>query len=222
MYRTRFWGRVHRIFRPGKNALTRARLTLFASLIFNVSYSALLLAFGIYYRTNWLLALAVYYLLLILMRLLLLRDLKSLDPQANENGVRRRYLHCGIALVTMTPALLALVLFILFDFRKTDFHSATTVISTTYTLILFTLAAVNLIKERKASAPLIKAARVLSLITASVSFLSVQTALCSSLLPPKHFFLGRILVGTSGALICIFVLGAGIYMITRYKKETKI
>ena len=210
---------IHRIF---TDVRFRLRLTLYSSLILNTSYALFQLGMGLYYRSRWFLALAVYYILLTVMRFFLLRDLKQLAPGRDYAEELRRYRFCGIALAAMTPALFVIVAFIFWQNRGFSYHSITTIAMATYTFSAFTVAIVNIIKYRKHNSPLLSASKAVSMTTASVSMLSLETAMLSAFGSESDTTFRQLITGLSGAAVCMFVLGMAIYMITHAAKELKI
>ena len=197
----------------------RQKVTLGISLSFNLIYALFQLGMGLYYHSRWFLARATYSVLLILMRWFLLRDLKNLEPGENLREELRRYRFCGWALTAMTPALIVIVLFIIFQNRGFSYHPITTIAIAAYTFTTFTLAIVNVVRHRKHKSPLISAAKVVSMTTASVSMLSLETAMLFAFGTKKDKLFHQVITGTSGAIVCIFVLTMAIHMITRAKKE---
>ncbi|MBR3862295.1 MAG: hypothetical protein IKM42_01400 [Clostridia bacterium] len=167
-------------------------------------------------------ALAVYYILLTVMRFFLLRDLKQLTPGRGYTEELHRYRFCGIALAAMTPALLVIVSFIIWQNRGFSYHSITTIAMATYTFGAFTVAIVNIIKYRKYNSPLLSASKAVSMTTASVSMLSLETAMLSAFGSESDTTFRQLITGLSGAAVCLFVLGMAIYMITHAAKELKI
>ena len=199
----------------------RLKLTLYTSLTVNTGYALFQLGMGLYYRSRWFLALATYYALLTVMRFFLLRDLKQLTPGKDYEDELRRYRFCGIALAAMTPALLVIVAFIIWQSRGFSYHSITTIAMAAYTFGAFTVAVVNIIKYRKYNSPLLSAAKAVSLTTASVSMLSLETAMLSAFGTENDILFRQLITGISGAAVCLFVLGMAVFMILGAAKELK-
>lgn len=203
------------------DARFRLKLVLHGSLAINTAYALFQLGMGFYYRSRWFYALAVYYVLLTVMRYFLLRDLKSLDAGADLEGELRRYRFCGVALAAMTPALIVIVAFILWQNRGFSYHSITTIAMAAYTFGAFTVATVNIIKYRKHHSPLLSAAKAVSMTTASVSMLSLETAMLSAFGEESDALFRTLITGLSGLAVCLFVLGMAIFMILRAGQELK-
>lgn len=204
------------------DARFRLKVTLYTSLTVNTSYALFQLAMGLYYRSRWFYALATYYALLTVMRFFLLRDLRLLTPGEDYENELRRYRFCGIALAAMTPALLVIVAFMLWQNRGFSYHSITTIAMAAYTFGAFTVAIVSIIKYRKYNSPLLLAAKAVSLTTASVSMLSLETAMLSAFGSEGDVAFRQLITGISGVAVCLFVLGMAVFMILRSAKELKI
>lgn len=89
----------------------RTETSLYQGLFINLLYVALKLGLGIYYRSIWFGSLAVYYLLLAVMRFSLLHHVRSRkDDRVSE---WKRYRFCGIILLFMNQALAAIVVIVI-------------------------------------------------------------------------------------------------------------
>lgn len=203
------------------DARFRLRVVLHTSLLVNTAYALFQLGMGLFYRSRWFYALAGYYALLTVMRYYLLRDLKQLTPGEHYAEELRRYRFCGIALAAMTPALLVIVTFIIWQNRGFSYHSITTIAIAAYTFSAFTVAVVSIIKYRKYNSPLLSAAKAVSLTTASVSMLSLETAMLSAFGNAHDTALRQLITALSGVAVCLFVLGMAVFMITHAAKKLK-
>ena len=183
----------------------RARLclTLSASLLFHTVYALFGLLTGIYYQGRWFYALALYDLLLNGARAFILHTLTH-----GEGTLRRAwrcYYLCGIALFLAMPTLITLVALIVLAARPLAYRGLTTLIVALYTLTVFWVALLGVFRYRNGGNPLLLAARMLSLTTASVSLLSLEVTLIFSLGGTLALPLYRIVTAASGALVCGFV-----------------
>lgn len=200
----------HRVVRDWR---VRLCLTLTASLLFHTVYALFGLLAGIYYRGRWFYALALYDLLLCGARTFILYTLTR--RASGEGRAWRCYYLCGIALLLMMPTLITLVVLIILAARPLAYHGITTLIVALYTLIVFLAALWGIFRYRKGGNPLLLAARVLSLTTASVSLLSLEVALVFSLGGNPMLPLYRIATTTSGIAVCGFVATAAAFMVRR-------
>ena len=97
-----------------------------------------------------------------------------------------------------------------------------------YTFTTMTLAVVNVIKYRRYESPIMSAARVISLASALVSILSLETAMLTAFGEPGNDSFRQIMTAITGSAVCLLVLAMAVYMvihstkeINRLKKEVK-
>ena len=93
-----------------KEDLFRAEAALYQGFFINLLYAGIKMFTGIFYRSVWFITLAVYYILLALMRASLLNYVRS----AGKNKVSewKRYRLCGIILLFMNIALTGIVILV--------------------------------------------------------------------------------------------------------------
>ncbi len=204
------------------DAQWRVRLSLLGSVSLNILYVLMQLASGIFYREMWFYALAVYYALLIIMRVFLLRDTAKAVPGRNKLREFYRYRFCGFLLLIMTQALAVIVFYIARRNRAFEYHSIHTIAMAAYTFAAMTMAIVNVVKYRKFESPLMSAARAISLASATVSMLSLENAMLAAFGKEKNPEFRKIMTVLTGTAVCVFVLGMAVYMIVRANKEIRL
>ncbi|MEE1250063.1 MAG: hypothetical protein UHU19_12675 [Lachnospiraceae bacterium] len=74
-------------------------------------------------------------------------------------------------------------------------------------------------KYRRYRRPLLSAAKVISLASAMVSVLSLETAMLSAFGEAEQVEFRQIMTGCTGAGVCVFILLMAVYMILRAKIE---
>ena len=92
----------------------RTGVSLYQGFFVNLLYIAMKLVSGIIYRSFWFVALAIYYILLAVTRILLVRRLNVQDEKAEL----RRYRTCGVILLLMNQALVGIVVFMVQHFKE--------------------------------------------------------------------------------------------------------
>lgn len=191
----------------------RLKLSLLSSFVWNAAYSVFQLALGIQHRSAWFHAMAIYYLLLAGMRYILGRHLLHHAPGEARQLEWRKYRLCGIGLMLMNLALLVFVLCFVLHIRSVRHHEIITITMAAYTFSLLATATVNVIRYRRYDSPVCTAAKILSLVTAMVSMLSLEDAMLSTFAAEGQAAFRRILLTVSGAAIAIFILCLSIHMI---------
>ena len=198
----------------------RARISLYFSLAFGMSFSALQTGLAIRHDSLWFATIAGYYLLLVALRFSLLRSLGT-EPLGEEmKKALRRYRFAGIILMLMNLTLAGMVFYIVrlgYGFRH---HEITTIALAAFTFTAVTVSIVNNIRYRRYKSPVFSAAKVTDLTAALVSLLTLETAMLSSFGDGDDTF-RRVITSITGTGVCIFTLAISIKMIISSTKKIK-
>lgn len=202
------------------DALFRSELTLHGGLFINLLYVALNLFSGIRYRSTWFVALAFYYALLSAMRAVLVRYIHRRPVGKDIPAELRRYRACGIILLLMTQALAGVIVYMVTQNRGFTYPGLMIYLMAMYAFYVAIAAVVNVVKFRKRGSPVMSAAKVINLTAALVSVLSLETAMLAQFGGDQPDF-RRMMLGASGGVACLLVLGMAVYMIARSTKRLK-
>ena len=195
----------------------RTGVSLYQGFFINLLYIVMKLASGIVYRSTWFIALAVYYILLAVMRFLLVRRLNVQD----EASELRRYRLCGIMLLFMNQALTGIVVFMVQQNRGFAYPGLLIYAMAAYSFYAVTIAVINIVKTRKHKSPILSAAKAINLVAAMVSILSLETAMLAQFGGDDDPKFRQVMTGATGGSICTIVIGMAIYMIWRANKNLK-
>ena len=199
-----------------KEVKFRTETSLYQGLFINLLYVALKFGSGIYYRSIWFASLAVYYLLLAVMRFSLLHYVRS--RQDDRVSEWRRYRFCGIVLLFMNQALTAIVVIVVEQNKGFEYAGFLIYAMALYAFYAVITSVVNVIKFRKYGSPIMSAAKAINLTAAVVSMLSLETAMLAQFGEDDVKF-RQIMTSATGAGVCVIVLGMAVFMIA---KSTKI
>ncbi len=199
----------------------RAKISLGSSLPINLGYALFQLCLGIYHGSVWFYAFACYYFLLAVMRFFLGKETAQSEPGENRFRELLLYRFCGILMLLMNLALSVIVGYIVWQGRTFRHHEITTIAMAAYTFTAFTLAIINTVKYRKYHSPVLSASKAISLASASVSMLTLETGMLTVFGGDGDLQFRRFMTGTTGAAVCLFVLGLAIFMIVHSTKEIK-
>ena len=194
----------------------RTETSLYQGLVINLLYVALKLGAGIYYRSIWFGSLAVYYLLLAVMRFSLLHHVRSREDDRVSEW--KRYRFCGIILLFMNQALAAIVVIVVKQNQGFEYAGFLIYAMAFYTFYAVIMSVINVVKFRKYGSPVMSAAKVINLTAASVSMLSLETAMLAQFGEDDVMF-RQVMTSATGAGVCAIVLGMAVFMIA---KSTKI
>jgi len=156
----------------------KTRVSAAFSLAVTLCYCAVKAGAGIYYRSPWLGAIAFYYVLLGIARCLLL--LSARKRGITRKQAYRRYTICGYLLLALTIALAVINMHVLYRGGKVVYPGFLIYGAAAFTFYSLTVAIAGVIRHRKGENPIYSAGRALSLATALVSLLFLQTALLTA------------------------------------------
>lgn len=199
----------------------RAEVSLGIGFTINLLYIGMKLVSGIYYRSTWLIALAVYYTLLAVMRFLLLCRKRCPEGKARQELELRRYRLCGYVLLLMNLALSGIVVFMVRYNRGYEYPGTLIYAMAAYSFYAVIIAAVNVIKFRRHGSPILSAAKAISLVAALVSILSLETAMLAQFGSEDDPLFRITMTGATGAAVCVIVLGMALFMIVKASKQLK-
>lgn len=198
----------------------RTEIALYCGLIINFLYIAVKLFSGIYYRSVWFIALAIYYILLAVMRFILLHKGKN-SAVLTMKAELRRYRLCGIMLLIMNQSLAGIVVFMVYQNKGFDYPGLLIYAMAAYSFYMIIVAVINLVKFRKHGSPLLSAAKVINLVAAMVSILSLETAMLAQFGSDDDPLFRKAMTGATGGAVCTIVIGIAIFMIWKSTKRLR-
>ena len=196
----------------------RTDVNLYRGIVINALYIVLKLFLGIYYNAYWFVALAVYYVLLVAMRLALVarRGKEALTVRQEW----RRYRVCGVVLLVMNQALMGIVIYMVRDARGFRYPGYLIYAMAAYSFYAVILSIVQMVKFRRHGSPLLSAAKAINFVAALVSILALETAMLAQFGGDDEAF-RTVMTGATGGGVCVIVIGMAIYMIIRSGKNLK-
>ncbi len=203
------------------DAALRVKISLYLSTTVNLAYALMQFYLGIINRSVWFYALAVYYALLTAMRLLLLRHARKNKAGEGLRSEFIRYRICGILLGIMNIALAVVVFYIVQQNRGFEHGEIVTISMATYTFLTLTVSIIGIVKYRKYESPVMSASKAVSLAAASVSLLSLETAMITAFGQDTDPLFRKTITASTGSVVCVFILLMATYMIIRATKELK-
>lgn len=206
-----------------KEDVFRAEAALYYGFIINLLYAGIKLFSGAYYKSVWFGTLAVYYILLAVMRFSLLHQVRKQNKAGNDKiAPWRRYRLCGMILLFMNWALLGIIVLVLRQNRGFKYPGVLIYAMALYTFYAAIMAVRNLIKFRKYGSPVLSAAKVINLTAALVSMLSLETAMLTQFGTADDAEFRQIMMAATGFGVSAVVLGMAVYMIVHATKTIKI
>ncbi len=197
----------------------RTEISMYQGLLINILYIAIEIISGIIYKSAWFISLAIYYFLLALMRIILLRKNK------NKNIFREkteeefyRYRACGIVLLFMNQALAGIVIFMVHQNRGFEYSGILIYANAIYAFYAFTMAVINIVRSRRLHSPALSAAKVINFVAAMVSMLSLTTAMLARYgTDDPHF--RAVMTASVGGSVCTITILIAAFMILKANKN---
>lgn len=200
----------------------RVNVSLYGTLILNAAYAAFHLLLGIRHRTFWFCSLAIYYAFLAVMRFFLLRHSRQHKPGERMREELWRYCACGYVFLVMNLALACIVFFMIYWNRTFIHHEITTITMAAYTFTAFTLAVMNTVKYRKYESPVYSASKAISLASACVSLLTLESTMMTTFGDGMDAATRRLFLGLTGAAVIGTVIVLAVFMILKGTRKLRI
>lgn len=189
----------------------KVRVSLYCALGINLLYAAFKLIAGVYYGSFWWGAVAVYYMVLSLIRFLLLRHMRSgHDAPVSEY---RRYRLTGILMILLHLTLTGVVVLMVRQDQGRVYPEVIIITMAAYTFYTVTMSIVDIVRYRKYHRPVLSAAKAIRFASALVSLLSMETAMLARYSPDADF--RRLMTSLTGAAVCMIVLAMSIGMVVQ-------
>lgn len=202
----------------------RAKISLYAGFTFSAAYAVFKFMAGVYFRSLWIGAIAVYYVVLAAIRVGLVKreyyGIKCTDEAKQRKQDLQIYKRCGYLMFLLNVAVAGIVIQMIWQNKSFTYPGLLIYASAAYTFYCFTMAIVNLVKYRKLERPILSAAKMISFAGALTSMLSLQTALLAEFSEGQAVFI-RLMNSLTGTAVCTAVFLLAIRMIQKTKIETK-
>ena len=198
----------------------RSNITLYSSSLWNAIYAVFQLWLGFYHHTFWYYSLGGYYICLAVMRFYLVRYLRKNKPGEKMDIELKRYRFCGWIFLVMNMVLALIIFFMVYWNRTFEHNMITAIAMAAYTFTTFTVAIINLIKYRKYKSPILSASKTISMAAACVSMLTLESTMLTTFNDGSVSLTSRrIMLGTTGAAVSVFVITMTVFMIVQSTKR---
>ena len=217
----------HRIYdNPlGKRFITdeifRANISLSVSFIISMIYVGIHIWSWYVLRSWWFVVLAVYYVILAVMRYLLLRYVRLQKIGTNMIGEWKRSRVCACILLLINLSLSGAVLMILYQSKGYDYPGILIYVMAMYTFYSTIHAIVDIIKYRELGSPVMSTAKIVSLSSALVSMLNLETAMFAQFggdMSPEN---QRIFIILTGAGVSLVIVTLSVMLIVKATKAIR-
>ena len=197
----------------------RTNISLSVSFVISMLYAGLNFWFWYTLKSYWFMVLAVYYVIMAVMRFLLVRYVRTQRIGANILEEWKRSKVCAYILLLINLSLSGAVLMILYQHRGYDYPGMMIYVMALHTFYALTMSIVDIVRYRKMGSPVLSTAKIVSLSAALVSMLNLETAMFVQFgedLAPQH---QRIFIILTGAGVSITVVTLSVILILKANKE---
>ena len=205
------------------DARLRVNVSLCGTLVWNTAYAVFQLGLGFWHQTFWYYSLDFYYISLAVIRFFLVRHTSKHKPGERMRDELIKYRACGIVFLAINLALALIIFFMVYWNRTFIHHEITTITMAAYTFTAFTVAIINIVKYRKYNSPIFSASKAISLASACVSMLTLESTMLTTFNDGSiDEYTRRIFLGSSGGVISLFIIIMAIYMIVQSNRKLKL
>lgn len=172
---------------------------------------------GIRYASVWFITIAIYYLLLGIMRLSLILSYRNRSVKSELHCYRRT---AWLLFVLNIPMGGMIVLMVLTD-SGYSYPGYVIYLSALYTFYTVILSVINLVRFRNLGSPILSAAKVLNFVAALMSLLGLQTAMISQFATEGESF-RRMMNAITGSGVWFAVILTAVTMLLRSRKTKEV
>lgn len=191
------------------------KISLYGNLIVNIIYGIFKLISGIVFNSLWFIVFSVYYILLVILRVNILRE--ELNNNSSIEMEYVKYRKTAYILLFMNVILIFIILIIIDQNIVSIYPDWIAITIALYTFIIIFNSIYNFIKYYKYNSPLMVSAKIINVITSLISLISLEIVLISTFGNNNMFFLELMVILTGGS-IAFLITSISIYMIIRSNK----
>ena len=199
----------------------RTEISLHLSLLISLLYVGINLWSWHVIRSWWFVVLAVYYVIMAVMRFVLVRYVRRHEIGAEPCREWKRARACAYILLLINLSLSGAVLMILYQHRGYDYPGMMIYVMALYTFYALTMSIVDIVKYGKMGSPIMSTAKIVSLSAALVSMLNLETAMFAQFGADMAVEHQRIFIILTGAGVSITVVTLSVILIVNATKAIR-
>ena len=199
----------------------RTNVSLCVSFVINMLYVGINLWSWHMLGSYWFMVLAVYYVIMAVMRFLLVRYVRIQKIGTNILGEWKRSRICACILLLINLSLSGAVLMILYQSKGYHYPGILIYVMALYTFYSTIHAVLDIVKYHKLGSPVMSTAKIVSLSGALVSMLNLETAMFAQFGADMSIENQRIFIILTGAGVSITVVTLSVILIVNANKEIR-
>lgn len=198
----------------------QTEISLYPSLMINLIYAGIKFFYGLHFHSVWFGTLAVYYILLAVMRFSLLYHVRRRNQRQGDYIAELKIGRlCGVILMILDWVLMGIVILVISKDSGFEYPGTLIYVMALYAFYAVITAVKNVIKYRKHESPAIAVTKVINLTAALVSMLSLETAMLTQFGVAGDECFRQRMAATTGMCVSIIVLGMAVYIIAHTTKQ---
>lgn len=186
----------------------RGSVSIYQGMIVNFLYVLFRIVVGIRYASVWFISMAVYYLVLGVLRLSLILSYRHKADIDEQHCYRRTAWLLFLLNIPMGGMIILMVL----TNSGYSYPGYVIYLSAMYTFYTMIFSVINLVKFRRLGSPILSAAKVLNFIAALMSVLGLQTAMIAQFGTESDSF-RKMMNAITGGVIWLLVILTAVYML---------
>ena len=199
----------------------RTNISLSISFVISMLYVGINLWSWHALKSYWFMVLAVYYVIMAVMRFLLVRYVRIQKIGTNILSEWKRSRICAYILLLINLSLSGAVLMILYQSKGYDYPGIMIYVMALYTFYSTIHAIVDIVKYHKLGSPVMSTAKIVSLSGALVSMLNLETAMFAQFGADMSMENQRSFIILTGAGVSITVVTLSAILIVNANKEIR-
>ena len=203
------------------NPLFRTEINLYFGTAVNALYIFIKFFTGVALRSGWLIAFAMYYTALTILRASLVNYVRMNKMKQDLRAEYRRYRLVGILLVGLNAVLSGIISRMIGHNEAYEYPGVLIYAMDAYTFYAVILAIVGLFRFRRHGSPVLSAIKVVNLSAALLALLSLEAAMLQHFGPDDSSRFRNTMLGVSGLVSSLILLSMSVTMIVHASKKLK-
>lgn len=192
----------------------RGSVSIYQGMTVNFLYALFRIVVGIRYTSMWFISMAVYYLVLAVLRLSLILNYRH----KSKTVELRCYRWTAWLLFLLNLPMGGMILMMVLTNSGYSYPGYVIYLSAMYTFYTMVTSVINLVKFRRLRSPILSAAKVLNFIAALMSILGLQTAMIAQFSTEGENY-RRMMNAITGGAVWLSVILTAVYMLYLSSKQ---
>ena len=201
--------------------LFRAEINLYFGTAVNALYIFIKFFTGVALRSGWLIAFALYYVVLTALRTALVNYVRQKETKCDLGAEYRRYRLVGILLFGLNVVLSGIISRMIAHNEAYDYPGILIYAMAAYTFYAVILSVIALIRFRRHGSPIHSAIKVVNLTAALTALLSLEATMLQRFGDAEDRLFRGVMIGISGLVVSLILFSMSITMIVHATRKIK-